>query len=282
MSNNQWNTGQNPEWAPQQPEGAAPEQQGQQQQEWGQQTDWTQQGQTSATEWGQPQPQTSAQDWQGAQAQPQPSAGDWQQAQPQQSAQDWQAAQSQGSADWNQAQPQPSAQDWGQAQQAQSWDQGQQQWGQQGQQGQQGQSWDQNQQWNQQQGGYANTTGGYSGAPQQWNQQAEKKPSPFDFSFKRQALPGAAGTIFLIGTIGLAVWWLFHFIGVFSFSAGLSGDVPIPMLLERLLGGAALAVFGIMLLRAILEVGVAVTGLLNKPDPASAKDDDKPAEDTAV
>lgn len=277
MSNQQWNQGQGDERARQQPEGTPEQGQqaaqdwGQPRQEWGQpQQDWTQQPQTSATEWGQPQaaqasatewgqqqpvpqgnawteqppqPQTSAQEW--TQAQPQPSAGDWHQAQ-QHGAQDW-TQQHQGSAqDWTQQQQQwPAQQGWDHGQQQSGWDQNQQQ------------GWDQNQQWGQQQG-YLPAGAGQSAGQPQWTPAKAKKPSPFDFSFSKPTLPDAAGTIFLLGTVGLGAWWLFELLGAFSYVI----DFPLGFF-ATVLGNAGLAVFGIMMLRAVLEAGVA---LFRKPD----------------
>ncbi|MCG6568012.1 DUF4282 domain-containing protein [Tessaracoccus sp. ZS01] len=262
MSNQQWNTGQGGDYPPQKPEGGAAEQPTTQHDWAQQQADWTQQGQTSATEWGQPQQPAAGQDWQ--QAQPQQGAGDWHQAQPQPSA-----------GDWHQTQPQQQpVQDWNQQEwnQQQGWDQ-QQAWQQQ--QTQQ-QNWDQQaqQNWDQQQGNYPAGTG-YTG---QWQGgpapvPAEKKPSPFDFGFKRASLPGSAGLIFLVGTIGIAVWWLFQLIESFSYVV----EYPLDLFIT-LFGTAGLAVFGIMMLRAVLEVGVAAAGLLTRQDTTEAA----PAEDTPL
>lgn len=277
MSNQQWNQPQGGEWPQQKPEGTPPQGQpsaeqpaqqewGQARQEWGQQQDWTQQGQTSASEWGQPVGQPSApqgNEW----AQPQPSAGDWQQAQPQPSA-----------GDWHQAQPQPSAGDWQQAQpQGGEWGQqghGAQEWGQQQWPAQQGwensQQWDQNQQWSQQ--GQAPGGAGPAGAPQQWTQQP-KKPSPFDFSVKQQVLPGAAGTIFTMGAIGIGVWWVVQLL------EGLVLLVDYPLgFFTRVLGGAGLALFAVMVLRVLVEVGVSLTSKEAAEEP---KEGDAPAEDPA-
>lgn len=241
MSNEQWNQGQRGEWAPQQPE-SAPEQ--------GQ--PWTQQGQQSAPEWGQPQA-------------PAPQGNAWTEPQPQRSAQDWTQAQPQASAgDWHQAQQQPaSAGEWAQQYQgsAQGWNQNQQQFPPQ-------QGWDHNQQqWGQQ---------GYVPAPQsagqpQWAPDKPKKPSPFDFSFSKPTLPDAAGTIFLIGSIGIGVWWLFQLLSAFAYVI----DFPLEFF-GTVIGDAGLAVFGVMVLRALLEVGVAV---LRRP---ADKVDDGSAEDTTA
>lgn len=227
MSNQQWNQGQSGAWTPQPPEGTPEQGQAAQQapQDWGQQQNWAQQGQTSASEWGQPTGQPSA-----------PQGTDWTQGQS--SAQEWAQPQAQ-------PQAQPSGQDWGQ-QQWQDQQQGQQQ------------GWDQNQQWGQQPpqqwGQQGHLPAGYAGtgAPQ-WAPQP-KKPGPFDFSFKRPALPDAAGAIFVLGTIGIGVWWLFQVIESLSYLF----DYPMGFF-TSVLGGAGLAIFGIMMLRTLLEVGVAMT-----------------------
>ena len=268
MSNQQWNQGQGGEWAPQQPEGApqqAPQQQdwSQPRPDWNQQQDWTQQGQTSASEWEQPagQPSAPGNDW--THAQPQPSANDWQQAHPQASAGEWQQAQPQPSAgDWHQAQPQQQAgQEWNQQQWAQQgWDQNQQQWGQPA------------PQWGQGQvaagGAYAGT-----GAPQ-WAPQPPRKPSPFDFKFDQPALPQAAGAVFLTGAIGLGVWWLFQVINALSFVA----DYPLDFF-ASVLGNAGLALFGMMMLRAVLEVAVAIW---KKPAPEGPAATDEAEDSTTL
>ncbi|MFD0867307.1 hypothetical protein ACFQ06_16020, partial [Tessaracoccus lubricantis] len=189
------------------------------------------------------------------QAPQQPAANDWQQAHPQPSA-----------GDWHQAQPQQSAQDWNQ----QGWNQPQQQnWDQQAQ-----QAWEQ-QQWQGQQaapqgpgqfpagGGYAGPWQGGSPVP------VAKKPSPFDFGFKSGSLPGTAGTIFLVGTIGIGVWWLFEVIAALTYVF----EFPLDFFFA-LIGEGGLALFAVMLLRAVLEVGVAAVGLLNKPDSTKADADD--------
>lgn len=278
MSNQQWNQGQPGEWAPQPSDGTTelggPAQQAGNQaqpagnqaqpagslprQDWGQQQEWAQQAQTSASEWGQPAPQPSAPQSDWTQSQP---GQDWHQAQPQRSAGEWHQAQ--GGQDWNQQQ-------W---QGQQGWDQNQQGWDQ----NQQG--WDQNQQWPQQQQqqwgqqNYAQAGSAYSAG--QWQQRAPKKPSPFDFSFRRPALPEAAGTIFLVGAIGLGVWWLFRMVSALTYLI----EYPLDFFVS-FLGDAGLALFGIMLLRALLEVGVAVTS--KRSDVTEPRADDPGREDTGT
>ena len=289
MSNNQWNSGQGSnEWAPQQ--GGSNEWGAQQggQQEWNQQgsnQEWGQaQPQSSAQEWGQAQPQASAQDWNQQQGQAasgndwgqgQQSAQDWNQQQGQAAAgNDWGQAQPQASAqDWNQAQPQASAQDWnqqqGQAAAGNDWGQGQQSaqdWNQQGGQGGQ-QDWNQQQgqNWNQQQGGqyFPAQQGQFQGQP------AERKASPFDFSFKQLSLPSAAGMIFMIGVIAVGVEWLFGFLQIlvdgnsFGFEGG---DASVMGIIGTLIGGLAAALFKVLVLRVLIEIGVAGAKLLKKAE----------------
>ncbi|MDO5678543.1 MAG: hypothetical protein Q4G35_13695 [Propionibacteriaceae bacterium] len=282
MSNQQWNQGQGGEWAPQQPEGAQ-QQEPQSQQDWSQpRPDWNQpvpQASASGNEWTreQPavQPSASGNDW-TQQAQPQRSAGEWQQAQPQPSAGDWHHAQPQSGNDWNQ-QPQ-TQQQWPQP----GWDQGGQQWGQQQaeqQWGQTHQQWGQQPQPPQQQWGqhdYLPAGAGYAGTgTPQWAPPPPRKPSPFDLKFDQPALPQAAGTVFLTGSIGLGVWWLFQVINALSYVA----DYPLDFL-SNVLGNAGLALFGIMLLRGVLEGAVAIW---KKPAPEAEKPKDEPeAEDTTT
>ena len=199
--------------------------------EWGAQQggqqEWNQQG--SNQEWGQAQPQSSAQEW--GQAQPQASAQDW-----------------------NQQQGQAAAQEWNQG--------GQQDWNQQGAQG--GQDWNQQgQNWNQQQGGqyFPAQQGQFQGQP------AERKASPFDFSFKQLSLPSAAGMIFMIGVIAVGVEWLFGFLQIlvdgnsFGFEGG---DASVMGIIGTLIGGLAAALFKVLVLRVLIEIGVAVTTLLTR------------------
>ncbi|WP_197510918.1 DUF4282 domain-containing protein [Tessaracoccus coleopterorum] len=250
MSNQQWNSGQGSnEWAPQQ--------------DWGQQA----------------QPQPSGQDW-GQQAQPQPSGQDWgQQGAP---AQDW-GQQAAPTHDWGQqqAQPQPSAQDWGQ-QQAQPQPSGQ-DWGQQaasthdwGQQPQPGADWQSQPaqpDWNQQQNWQGQPQQGqYLPAQQQFPARpVEPKGGLFDFSFKKLSLPGSAGTIFLVGTIAVAVGWLFGFINLLG-----SGFATPLNVIESLVSGLATALFQILVLRVLVEIGVIGTRLLTRAEEKPAKKTESP------
>lgn len=251
MSNQQWNSGSN-EWGAQQGNTDWNQQGWQNQgsaQEWGQQApaaDWTEQPQPQGgtQEWGQPQPQGSAQeapatDWN---SQPQGSAQDWNQAQPQHSAQeapvtDWNQQPAAGH-DW---QAQPSAQDWGQPAQpgAHDWNQ-------------------QNQGW--QQGG-AMAPGGFPG---QYNQApTQAKGSPFDFSFKKLSLPGSASLIFILGVAAVAVEWLFSLISAVTaeYTTGMYTA-------QVIVGGLAEALFKILILRVLLEIGVALISRKNDDTPA--------------
>ena len=273
MSNQQWNSGSN-EW-PKQPEGnewGAPQQQGQPAQHLNQQG-WQNQGsaqdwpQAPAQEW--PQAQPSAQDWN--QAQPQPSAADaqpgadWDQQQAQaagQEGQAWGAAQpQQGAQDWNQPaagqdwqpqrsatewQNQPSAQDWNQQpqQSAQDWNQAThaagQDWGQQG-----GQDW--NQGW--QQGG-AVAPGAFQGQ----HTPAKAKGNPFDFSFKPLSLHGSAGLIFILGVVAVGVEWLFSAISMMT-----ADYIEGFTMFQGIVTSLASALFKILVLRVLIEIGVALT-----------------------
>ena len=166
----------------------------------------------------QTQPQQSAQDWNQCPAQ------DWG-AQQQASGTEW-GQQQPATQDWSQAQPQQSAQEWGQPQQsAQDWNQ---------------------QQW--QQGAVAPQPypGQYTPSP--------AKGSPFDFSFKKLSLPGAAGLIFTLGVVAVGVEWLFSFIALLA-----SGyEPPAIAVVNNLVGGLAGVLFKVLILRVLIEIGVAI------------------------
>lgn len=249
MSNQQWNNGQGSnEWAkPSSAESA---------QEWAKPSSaQSAQEPPAGTSWGQPSASgTSAQEWGSAPSQswgqPQQPAQDW--GQTQQPAQEW--GQTQGGQQWGQ-QPQ---QTWDQSQQptGQGWDQAQQpqqagqQWGQQG--------------WGQGQG------------PQvQPATPVEPKPSPFDLSVRKLSLPDAAGLIFMLGAIALVVEWLFGFIAVLA-----SGnDFIAPSgwaILQSLLGGLAGVLFKLLVLRVLVEIGVAATRMLARDGKVKDTTDEEP------
>ena len=198
-----------------------------------------------SNEWAPQQParewgQESAQDW--GQAQPQTSAQEWGQAQPQTSGQEW--GQQAPAQDWNQAQP------WGQAQPQAP-----------------GQDWNQQQGWQGQQ---------LPVAPQQFQQPVAPKGSPFDFSFKMLSLPGAAGLIFTLGVIAIGIEWLFSFIYLLT-SGSEFYFARLPAILNSLFGGLAGALFKILVLRVLIEIGIVGSRLLKK-----AEEEPEPnAEETA-
>ncbi len=209
----------------------------------------------------QPQPQTSAQEW-GQQpvqewGQAQQPAQEWGQAQ--QPAQEWGQTQ-QPAQGWGQPQPQTSAQDWGQAQQpAQGWGQ------------QQPQDWNQ-QQWQGQQP--AQTFQPQFRAP------VEPKGSPLDFSFQKLSLPSSASLIFLLGVVAVGVEWLFGFISLLT-SGGefyVVGAMPI---LNSLLGGLASALFKVLVLRVLIEIGVVGAKLLKKSEEEPAEKAEAATEEKA-
>ncbi len=219
MSNNQWNNGQGQGQGESQGEG-----------QWQPQGDWNPAPQQSAGEWDQSQaPQSQdwntgqqAQNW-NAGAQGQPSATDWNSGQ---QGQDWHAG----------AQPQPSAQDWNASQ---GWNAGAT--------AHQTQGW----QDHNQQAGFAPGQG-----QQQWQPQPPKQKSAFgnvfDFSFKKFALPEAAGTIFLISVIAIGVWWLVDLINVLTIVGGPYG-VGAGSVLQILIGGLARSVLYILIVRVLIE-----------------------------
>jgi len=304
MSNQQWNNGQGSnewakpssaesaqEWAKpssaqsaqQPPAGTSwgqPPASGTSAQEWSQPAqgssqsaqDWAAQGSgqpaqepPAGTSWGQPPASgTSAQEWGSAPSQ------SW--GQPQQPAQDWGQTQ-QPAQDWGQTQ-QP-AQEWGQTQAGQQWGQQPQQTWEQSQQPT-GQGWDQAQQPQQ--------------AGQQWSQQGwgqgqgpqvqpatpvEPKPSPFDLSVRKLSLPDAAGLIFMLGAIALVVEWLFGFIAILA-----SGnDFIAPSgwaILQSLIGGLAGVLFKLLVLRVLVEIGVAATRMLARDGKVKDTNDEEP------
>lgn len=274
MSNDQWNSGQNNQWAPQQQPSAS---------------EWGQQGQASANEWQAAQQQGSAGEW-GQQQQP--SASEWGQQQADQGSQggqqgaDW--GQQAAGGDWPQGQ---SANEWGQQQadqtqaaaqhgwdpqqQQQGWDQAQQQgWDPQQQQGwdqaQQQQGWDpqQQQQWNQQQSGQWQGGPGYAAGGAVAQQQASGG-SALSFDFSRFSLPKSASLIYIIGIIAIGAAWLFRFIGLFT------GDVQTPfgtidtdpsalVVVQTLVVGLLEAAFYILILRVGLEGVIALIRIAEK------------------
>ncbi|MEO7589207.1 MAG: DUF4282 domain-containing protein, partial [Arachnia sp.] len=227
-------------------------------------------------------------DWQAA---PQPSAPEWNQDNQAAGAQGWNAAPAQqgwgapgagqpAQADWNTgAQPQPSATDWNTGVQPQpsatDWNQQQQGWNA-GAPGQQAldpnqQGWDQSQQAGQGVPGY--------GQQQQWQQQPlpPKAPSAFanvfDFSFKKFALPEAAGTIFLIAVIAIAVKWVFDL----AYLLTLTFDVV--DLMQVIIGGLAMSLLYILVVRVFLE---GMTALVTRSKQDKEPSEPKDATDSAV
>ena len=87
---------------------------------------------------------------------------------------------------------------------------------------------------------------------------APPKPSPFDFGFKALSLPGAAGLIFLLGTIGLGLEWLFGVIALLASGSEYILIAPISVL-QAVVGGAGALLAKILALRVLVEIGVAIT-----------------------
>ncbi len=92
---------------------------------------------------------------------------------------------------------------------------------------------------------------------------APPKPSPFDFGFKALSLPGAAGLIFLLGTIGLGLEWLFGVITILASGSDYILVSPISVL-QAIVGGAGALLVKVLALRVLIEIGVAVTTLLTR------------------
>ena len=92
---------------------------------------------------------------------------------------------------------------------------------------------------------------------------APPKPSPFDFGFKALSLPGAAGLIFLLGTIGLGLEWLFGVITILASGSEYILVSPISVL-QAIVGGAGALLVKVLALRVLIEIGVAVTTLLTR------------------
>lgn len=228
MSNQQWNSGSH-EWRPSSDDA-------QQAPGWPQAPDPTR-------EWERQQPQAASQEWQ-----PQGEA-DTHEWRPQttgsgdvHASQDWYTSapgwQGQGGAQQPQAhgwQGQPPGQDW-QAQQA-------------------GPAWQQGGgQWPAQQSEWAQQGWGQPPAAPQARSTAKAEASGlFDFSFRRLALPGSAGLIFTIGVAAVAAEWLFRVIGLL-----MSEFAPGMAVVEALVVGLAAAVFKILVLRILIEIGVAL------------------------
>ncbi|HMR50347.1 MAG TPA: hypothetical protein PKE40_14090 [Arachnia sp.] len=96
--------------------------------------------------------------------------------------------------------------------------------------------------------------GPYSGAS------VPSKPSPFDFGVKALSLPGSAGVIFTLGTIALGVEWL---LGLVEISADvIAYGMPAFSVLSHLVGGLAVVLVKVLVLRVLIEIGVALATLL--------------------
>ncbi|MBK7820182.1 MAG: hypothetical protein IPJ61_03670 [Tessaracoccus sp.] len=104
--------------------------------------------------------------------------------------------------------------------------------------------------------------------PKLWAQPSPSKPSPFDFTLTTLSLPGSAGLIFLLGTIGLAVEWLFAVVRVFATGSDYILVSPLAVL-QTVVGGAGALLVKVLVLRVLIEIGVAVTThLKDKTDDA--------------
>lgn len=99
---------------------------------------------------------------------------------------------------------------------------------------------------------------------------APPKPSPFDFGFKALSLPGAAGLIFLLGTIGLGLEWLFGVITILASGSEYILVSPISVL-QAIVGGAGALLVKVLALRVLIEIGVAVTTLLTRQKNGSSE-----------
>lgn len=99
---------------------------------------------------------------------------------------------------------------------------------------------------------------------------APPKPSPFDFGFKALSLPGAAGLIFLLGTIGLGLEWLFGVITILASGSDYILVSPISVL-QAIVGGAGALLVKVLALRVLIEIGVAVTTLLTRQKNGSSE-----------
>ena len=99
---------------------------------------------------------------------------------------------------------------------------------------------------------------------------APPKPSPFDFGFKALSLPGAAGLIFLLGTIGLGLEWLFGVITLLASGSEYILVTPI-YVLQAVVGGAGALLVKVLALRVLIEIGVAVTTLLTRQKNGSSE-----------
>ncbi len=108
-------------------------------------------------------------------------------------------------------------------------------------------------------------------APQLWAQApTPSKPSPFDFGFKALSLPGSAGLIFLLGTIGLGLEWLFGVITILASGSEYILVSPISVL-QAIVGGAGALLVKVLALRVLIEIGVAVTTLLTRQKNGSSE-----------
>lgn len=265
---NQWAPPQQP--APTQTWGAAPQQPGWGQRPdsaWGSEATWGQ-GSQQAPAWPQAEQQQS---WQRGGQQPDQDA--WSQSRPQQPQQEWgQTGQQHPQQGWQpsswgtNATSQPSAPGaWGHPD-PQATSSQQTNWAQPNAQttGPQQASWDHQQGWPTQQA---------------WTppaEQSDPKPSPFELGVTKLSLPTSAGLIFTIGSAALVVEWLFGFISVLT-----SGNEFISpsgwSILQSLVGGLAGVLVKVLVLRVLVEVGVAATRLLARSDESAAKSTETPS-----
>lgn len=105
------------------------------------------------------------------------------------------------------------------------------------------------------------------GMPPQPQWQPAPRPSTgfgnvFDFSFRKLALPSAAGTIFLVASICFAVVWMFELAAALYNGYGL---------LDALGGGLARLVIGLLAFRILLEIATFLSRIAANTVP---KDDD--------
>ncbi|MFT3888566.1 MAG: hypothetical protein QM713_10440 [Arachnia sp.] len=85
-----------------------------------------------------------------------------------------------------------------------------------------------------------------------------------DLTFSKLALPTSAALIFGIGALGLLAEWLFGFLELFATGSSYIG-VSATKVLAHLVGGGGALVAKVLVLRVLVEIGVAVTKPRTEP-----------------
>lgn len=90
----------------------------------------------------------------------------------------------------------------------------------------------------------------------------------FDFSFKKLALPTAAGTIYLVTAICLAVWWVFDVVAALA-----SGPLDFSYSSSWIIGGLTRSVVILLAARVLLELVVFLARIADNTTPRSTDEE---------